>query len=368
MVRQQYFKDKSYCGYYAVNKIFTRENQTDYRALPAKMAKWVQILVDKNYQSFFALLKNKERKARLPKYLPKDGRQMVFIPKDALSFKSSKLVISPKRINITIKTKQSLDSVQFVRINPKGNHIVVEVGYNVQEKAKANKANPKYASADIGLNNLLAIAGQLAPLLINGRPLKAINQYANKQIAKEQQLLDKGKKTNSSKKENLWFKRNNKINDYLHKASRHVVNYLVSNGIDVFVIGKNTGWKQNIKLGKKNNQHFVQISFNKLIQMITYKCQLVGIDVVLQEESYTSKCSFLDNEPVQKHDIYVGKRIKRGLFKANHGKTINADVNGALNILRKYLSKKEAWNNPLWLDLVEAGSTPNIETWTSSFN
>lgn len=200
---------------------------------------------------------------------------------------------------------------------------------------------------------MLAIAGQLAPLLINGRPLKAINQYANKQIAKEQKLLDKGIKTNTNKKEKLWFKRNNKINDFLHKVS-----YLVSNNIDVFVIGKNKGWKQNIKLGKKN-QRFVQIPFNKLIHMISYKCQLVGIDVVFSEEIYTSKCSFLDDEPIKKHKSYQGKRVKRGLFKASTGKLINADINGrsALNILKKYLSKKEAWNNRLWLDLVEAVST-----------
>lgn len=144
------------------------------------------------------------------------------------------------------------------------------------------------------------------------------------------------------------------------------MNYLVSNNIDVFVIGKNKGWKQNTKKkGGKFNQRFTQIPFARFIDMLTYKCQLAGIKVELQEESYTSKCSFLDNEPIQKHDEYLGRRTKRGLFRTSKGELINADINGALNILKKFLLSKVAWNNQLWLDLVEACSTPSIEVWTS---
>lgn len=138
------------------------------------------------------------------------------------------------------------------------------------------------------------------------------------------------------------------------------MNYLVLHDINTLVVGKNVGQKQNIELGKQTNQNFVQVPFNDLIHQLSYKCKQVGISLVLIEESYTSKCSFLDNEPVQKQQHYQGKRIKRGLFQSKTGKLINADVNGSLNILKKYLVSQETWNDQLWSDLVEASSTPTI--------
>ena len=143
----------------------------------------------------------------------------------------------------------------------------------------------------------------------------------------------------------------------MHKLSRQVVNYLALNDINTLIIGKNIGQKQNIKLGKRNNQNFVQIPFNDFIGQLSYKCRQVGINVILTEESYTSKCSFLDNEAVQKHQSYLGKRIKRGLFKSSTGKLINADVNGACNILRKYLTQQATWNDQIWSNLVQMCST-----------
>ena len=166
------------------------------------------------------------------------------------------------------------------------------------------------------------------------------------------------KRKQTRREQSLTFKRNNKVNDYLHKTSRKIVNYLVSNNINTLFISKNKEWKQNINMGKRNNQNFVNIPFYKLIQMLLYKCALEGITVKEIEESYTSKCSFLDDEEINKPEEYKGKRIKRGLFKTAGGNTINADVNGGLNILRKAVGKFD-------YDPIEVCSTPVV--WTVGF-
>ena len=129
----------------------------------------------------------------------------------------------------------------------------------------------------------------------------------------------------------------NKINDYLHKCSSDLINQAVSNGFNTIIIGKNKYWKQEINLGTRNNQNFVQIPFNKLISKIRYKASLKGIKVIETEESYTSKCSFFDDEFPCKHETYQGERVSRGLFRSSKG-FINADLNGALNIIKKVLN------------------------------
>jgi putative transposase len=164
--------------------------------------------------------------------------------------------------------------------------------------------------------------------------LKSINQYYNKKLAHYKSKL-KGNAKTSKRIQKLTNKRNNKVKDYLHKASRILVNHAVSNDVSIVVIGKNDGWKQEVKIGKANNQNFVQIPHARLINMVSYKLEMVGIPTKLQQESHTSKCSFLDDEQVRHQEKYVGRRIKRGLFRSESGKMINADVNGALNILRK---------------------------------
>ena len=167
--------------------------------------------------------------------------------------------------------------------------------------------------------------------------MKSINQYYNKKLSKLKSRQDKSKNrnVNSRKIKTLTTKRNNKIKDYLHKASRELVNRLVSENVSSIVIGHSKGWKQDTNMGRSNNQKFVQIPFGQFIQMITYKSMLEGIRVVQREESYTSKCSFPDGEEICRHDEYKGVRIKRGLFKSGTGMLVNADLNGALNILRK---------------------------------
>lgn len=223
-----------------------------------------------------------------------------------------------------------------VRVLPRNNHHIVEVVYKVIEK-ELKPDNGRYASIDLGLNNLATVSSNVVkPFIINGRPLKSINQYYNKEVARLQSLLKDNKRT-SKRIYNITLKRNNKVKDYLHKSSKTIMNFLVSNNISTLVIGYNEEWKQNINLGRRNNQSFVNVPFYTFIKQLEYKCKLEGINVITTEESYTSKCSFLDSEPLRKHNVYKGKRIKRGLFKSAKGKFINVDLNGSLNILRKVI-------------------------------
>lgn len=363
-VREHYFNTNDYLDYYKVNKEFTRDNQIDYRKLPAKVSKQTQMLVQQNFKSFFALLKmkqqnNYDKRIKIPQYLDKiKGRQVVFYEKGAISVKNEGY-IKLSKTNIIVKTKIEKDKIQFARIVPKGSHIVIEIGYRVT--SIVNKTdNNRYASIDLGLNNLMAISSNvMQSYLVNGRPLKSINHYYNKQASKyKSELIKSNNKHRSKRLDNLALKRKNKINDYLHKVSRKLVNLLVSNQINTLIIGCNKEWKQNINLGSINNQNFVSIPYTNLIQMLEYKCILVGIRLELQEESYTSKCSFIDNESVEKHEKYVGKRIKRGLFRTENGLKINADINGSLNILRKYLTKNVIWNTEILVDCIKACSKP----------
>lgn len=329
--RQHYFKTGKYLGYPTLCKQFVKDDNVDYRSLPSKVSQWTMKLVDKNYSSFFAL-KKKGMDCNIPKYLEKDGRYPVYYNQQAISTKI-KGYVKLSGTDVVIKT----DKVPVqVRVIPEGNHIVVEIVYNKQEPEKV-KDNGIYAGIDIGLNNLATVClTNSKGFIINGRPLKSINQYYNKKKANLKSELEKRNKKKTSKRlDSLYIKRKNKVNDYMHKASSILVNQLVSNNVSKVVIGKNIGWKQEINIGKRNNQNFVQIPHAKFIQMVAYKCQLKGIEVVTREESYTSKCSFIDNEKICKHDSYKGKRVKRGLFRSESGIYINADLNGALNILRK---------------------------------
>lgn len=368
-MRQSFIFQHRYPNYYELNPKFSKRNKDVYRALPAKVSKMVMMLVDKNMRSYFALRKMKkngeyDKKVRLPNYLDSiKGRQIVHYEKQAISFKKKTGYIHLSKTKIFVKSKIAEDDVQFVRIVPKGNHFVIEVGYHVETKEPEYKYN-RMVSGDMGLNNLLVLSSNvIEPLIINGKPVKSINQRYNKEIAKYKRKLPKGIYT-SKRIKNLYKRRKNKIMDYLHKASSKLVSYLVFNRIDTLVIGRNKGWKQNIKLGKKNNQNFVGVPFHTFIQLLRYKCNIEGIHFETQEEAYTSKCSFFDNESIKKHKTYLGKRVKRGLFETAMNKKVNADLNGSLNILKKHCQKNEVWNNQLWLDCIEVSSTPNLQKLT----
>ena len=353
-VRQYYFENKKYLSWVNINNNFVKDKQVDYYALPCKVSQQTLKMVDQNMKSFFNAIKAKKSKAKLPKYLDKvKGRFLVTYTNQAIGKKALQNgYIELSKTNIKIKTK--VKNVKQVRIVPQNNFIVVEVLYEVRPKPH-DKSKEMYCGIDFGLNNLMTCSFQNdSPLIINGKPLKSINWHYNKEKSRLQSLLD-GRKKTSKRIQNITLKRNNRINDYLHKTTKIFVNYLVSKEINNVVIGYNKEWKQGINIGRVNNQNFVGIPYYKLLNMLTYKCELEGISVIVTEESYTSKCSFLDDEDICKHEEYYGKRIKRGLYKASDGSLINADVNGALNILKKVIGKFE-------YDSIKVCSTPLVVT------
>ena len=340
--RQQFFEDGKFLTAFSLDGILRKNQDIDYTALPQKVAQQTLKMVEQNFKSFFGLLKLKvkgkyDKKVKVPKYLDKNGYFITTYTNQAISKVALKEgFIQFSKTNIRIKT--AIENVQQVRVVPKGNHIVIEVLYKVEEK-ELQGDNNRYCSIDLGVHNLATIGSNvLKPIIINGKPLKSINQYYNKQLAKLKSELKNEKKT-SRRIKSLTIKRNNKVNDYLHKASRLIVNYLVSNNIPTLVVGKNKEWKQNANIGKRNNQNFIQIPHTRFIEMLIYKCKLEGVSVIIKEESYTSKCSFLDNESIKKQKVYLGKRIKRGLFETKEKRLINADLNGSLNILRKVVGE-----------------------------
>jgi putative transposase len=226
-------------------------------------------------------------------------------------------------------------NIDQVRIVPRSGYYVVEVVYE-QAETQADVDATLYAGIDSGIDNLATLTSNkvgFRPRIVNGRPLKSINQYYNKRKAELQSILKDTRFT--ARMERITKRRTRRIDHYLHTASRRIIDLLVSEGIGTLVIGKNPNWKQEVNIGKRTNQQFVCIPHARFIDMLTYKAQLVGINVLVTEESYTSKCSFLDNEPIGKHEHYLGKRVKRGLFHASSGQQINAAVNGSYNIVRK---------------------------------
>ena len=381
-VQRQWFFAGSFKSYPVVNKLFTLENQSDYRALPAKVAKQTQMLVQQNFSSFFALLKKVkkgeyDKPVRLPRYLEKDGYQVIVYEKGALSFKEEGF-IKLSQTSIKIKTSIPREQITNVRIVPRGNHFVIEVSYDVEKPAVDENDFSRVAFIDPGMNNLMTVTSNVfSPILYNGRQAKAINQLYNKDRAKIQSRLPfrkpgvdvpryrqvnavlKPYQSKTSKLlQGITKNRNYRIHDLFHKITTHLMNHLVENDVKVLIFGHNVGQKQDINLGSKTNQNFVFLPFTKLILMLQYKCERLGIRFIVTEESYTSKCSFLDLESIEHHDDYVGRRVKRGLFKSANGTCINADINGSLNIGRKYLTSVNQYSDQLHSELVAHMSNP----------
>lgn len=343
-VRQHYFSTKKHKTWQTQRVEFVRSNNPDYRALPAKISGEILRLVGRNYASFFALNK-KGLPARIPKYLKKNGVTTLPVPKDAICIDRCPVVnrhgkvvyphvISPKYLKIPVRT--TVANPKFISVKPEYGHIRINIAYD-HPKAEKKPDNGRYMGVDLGVNNLAACFDSDGnALLFKGGAVKSANQYFNKKRAKLLSKLSKRGEVKTSKRlEKLSLKRKNKLSWYLHNVSSKIVNHAVSGGINTIVIGHNTNWKQGIKIGRVNNQKFVSIPFSTLIQQIQYKAENVGINVIVTEESYTSKCSFLDREMLGKHSVYQGRRIKRGLFKAANGTIINADINAAGNIMRK---------------------------------
>lgn len=341
--RQSYFdKELDTLTWQNINRIFNQSNQFDYRELPSKVSNTVLKKLGNNISSFWSLIKKSDynKKVRLPKYLHKtDGRFIVEFNKQTFSNKrdeNNNLIICKSSLDLRIPTR--VETPQQVRIIPKVGCYVIEVIYEIKENKP--KQNQRVASIDLGLNNLATVVTNDGdnPILISGKKIKSINQYYNKMTSKQESLLPNNIFTSKSL-DRLWLKRNSKISYEIHKVTKFLANYFDERDVSKVIIGYNSGWKNGINLGKRTNQNFVNIPYTKFINQLTYKCQILGITVITREESYTSKASFLDYDEIPNYKDetkpkFSGRRIKRGLYKSTTRK-INADVNGAYNIMAK---------------------------------
>jgi len=341
--------------YLSLASIFHRVKHLEcYQALPRKVSNSILILIDKNWKAFRKGLgewkKHPEKftgKPKIPGYKHKEkGRNILIYDKQALGKrtlkKTGKLV--PSGLRISIDTKIEWEAIDQVRIVPRLDGYLVEVVYQKAEN-QADVDPTAVAAIDLGVNTLAAITSTkpgFVPRLVNGRPLKDLNHYYNQQRAHHQSRLAKAKRFTSRELDQMTTKRNRRVTHYLHTASRRIIDLLVKEGIGTLVIGLNKGWKQEVELGRRNNQNFVQIPHSRFIDMLTYKAKLVGIRVVVREESYTSQASFLDLDAIPTYNpnqlsppVFSGKRETRGLYRARDGRRIHADVNGSYNTLRK---------------------------------
>lgn len=352
VTRQWFFETSKLISPNDLRKQLVATNQLDFRALPSQVSKEVLRKLGKNWKSYFTGLKAYKKnpssfkgKPKLPKYKDKQkGRFLAeYYNPEAVSQKFIKKDFI-KLSQTSIKLPRKGRNIKVVRIIPRYGYYVIEVVYEVLEVEQLPD-NKRYAAIDIGVNNLMAVTFNTGdiPILVNGRPLKSMNQFFNKKRAKLMSFV--GDRGTSNRIKKLTAKRNRKIKDYLHKNTTMLVNHIASLNISSVYVGWNEGIKQDINIGKRNNQQFVSIPFKIAIQMLDYKLKLEGIKLVEQEENYTSKTSFLDLESIQRHKKYLGKRVKRGLFKSSSGRLINADINAAYNIGRK--------SNPEFIDRAE---------------
>jgi putative transposase len=341
IIRKKIFKTGEYLNYNAIQK--QCQGTPDYTALPAKVSQQVLLRLHESGQAFFAA--NKEYKQhpdkfksapRIPKYKHKTlGRNVITYTSQAVSksaLKKGLIHLSQTQIVLATDVKE----VCQVRIVPGIYHYRIEIVY-FKPVSLERRVTGTIAEID-GLNNLATLTENqpgFKPLIINGKPLKSINVYYHKNKASLPFKWQPEIKTSHRLRRRLTHKRNCKIDNCLHSASRSIINHRAANSIETLVIGKNDGGQTGRNLGKKTTQNMVSIPKAKFIEMLTYKAQLVGINVVLVTEKYTSKCYFLDNEPLYKQDSYQNRGIKKGLFRDRNGTLINADVNGSLNIIRK---------------------------------
>ncbi|MBN1217058.1 MAG: transposase [Candidatus Lokiarchaeota archaeon] len=372
-IRQDFFHLENWLRYNDLDFIMKKYSQ--YKLLKAQTSQQILKVLDKNWKSFFNAIKEwkKDRKRfngrpRPPKYKKGCNNILIFTNQNS-KIKQDKIVLTmshlfkelfpefenPIEIKIPTYKNKRFGEYQQIRILPRKGFYEIEIIYK-KEIETSKLDTTRYLSIDFGLNNLITTAENMntKPIIISGRILKSINRQWNKQKARFFSIKDKQELKWTDRLDKITIRRNSIVKDYLHKTAQFIVGYCLEKQIGHICLGKLDNIKQNIRMGKRNNQNFLNIPIQKLKQMITYKARLVGIKVHDVNESYTSKCSSLDLEPIQKHQHYVGKRIKRGIFKGSNY-ILNADVNGALNILRKVvgdgfiqdLSDRGYWFQPV---------------------
>lgn len=354
-VRQYYFQEKKYLNDYQNWNLL--KHSVNYKKLQVHVAQHIIKEVDMMVRSFFALLKlKKEGKyshpVRLPQYLPKDGFTALTIADFNLN--GGKLTIPysqkfksvHKRIKVKIPPILKGRKVKIVRIIPKANARYFEIHYIyevIEEQRELDKT--KALAIDFGINNLAACATNTGEtFIVDGRRLKSINQWYNKENARLQSIKDRQKhnKKPTRRQTAIARRKNNRVNDYMSKAARLIIKYCLTQNIGHLVCGHSPDFQRNCNMGKITNQNFVSIPFFKLRSKLKYLCEYFGIEYMEQEESYTSKASFWDRDILPVYDPksqseykFSGRRVHRGLYRTAQGCEFNADVNGALNILRK---------------------------------
>jgi putative transposase len=363
-MRQAFIHQGIYLSYEEMDK--RMQAHEAYKALPAKVAQHVLKQLADAWKAFREAKTSYEEdpsrftgRPKLPKYKHKtEGRNILIYTMQAVSRGKRTLqrgIIKPSMLSIEVKTQQSPEQIDQVRIIPRNGHYVVEIIHS-KEPAQAH-VDPDFCVAiDLGVTNLAAITSNrvgFVPRLVNGRTLKAMNQWYNKRMKELKLCLPKDDRERVTKQmEQITNHRNRQVNHYLHAASKAIVDFMVKQGVGTIIVGKNPLWKQEVGMGKRNNQNFVAVPHARFIDMLTYKASLVGIQVEVQEESYTSKASFLDLDHIPTYKpnddteyTFSGKRFGRRnrLYRTKDGKIICADVNGSYNILRK--SKPDAFVN-----------------------
>ena len=352
-VRQYYFTEGKFLKY---EKNYTLlKNSPNYKALNSNMAQQILKEVDGSFKSFFGLFKLAKqgkyafKDCKLPRYLSKDGYTTLVI--GFVRLKGNKLIIpfsnsfkkTHKPIEIAIPPVLLDKKVKEIRIIPKANARFFEIQYIYEAEYVQRNLNKNNALAlDLGINNLVtAVSSKGESFIIDGRRLKSINQWFNKENARLQSIKDKqhfGKKITNRQKA-IARDRNNKVNDYMNKTARKIINYCIVHDIGTLIVGYNETFQRDSHIGKQNNQNFVNIPYGQLRSKLEYLCELNNIIFVKQEESYTSKASFWDKDNIPTYNAdnlqFSGDRMHRGLYKTANGTLLNADVNGALNIMCK---------------------------------
>jgi len=369
-IRQYYFTQKKFLGYNS-NYHLCKYNE-NYNMLNCNSAQQIMKVVDRNFKSFFSLIEMAKKgeyqykDIKLPGYLPKDGFfNLIFNEFNASKDKFTiPMSTTFKRLygKVEIKIPSNLKSklIKEIRILPKSDARFFEIQwvYEIEEfKGNLNKNNT--LAIDLGVDNLCTCTiNNGKAFIIDGKKLKSINQWVNKENSRLQSIKDKQKiKKTTKAQRKLWNKRSNRVNDSINKTVRVIIDYCLNNNIGSIVIGYNPTIKRKINLGKVNNQNFVNIPIGNLREKLTYQSQRYNINLIEQEESYTSKADFLANDsmPVystldKKKYLFSGKRISRGQYKSSKDLILNADINGSFNIMRKANTKEINLNNRDYLN------------------
>ena len=354
-IRQYYFTEKKFLNY-AKNYHLCKDNE-NFALLNSNSAQQIMKVVDRNFRSFFSLIELAKKgqyqykDIKIPKYLPKDSYFNLIFGEFNCNKEKFTVPMSPAfkrlygKVEFFIPKNLKDKKIKEVRILPKNNARFFEVQYIYELEESQIKLNEQNVLAiDLGIDNLCTcVTNEGKSFIIDGKKLKSINQWANKENSRLQSIKDKQKIKGITKKQRkLWTKRNNRVNDYLNKSVKTIIHYCVQNNIGNIVIGYNPTIQIKSNLGKTNNQNFVNIPIGNIREKLQYQCERNNINFIEQEESYTSKADFLANDIIPKYKVgdkttysFSGKRISRGMYKSNTGVILNADINGALNIMRK---------------------------------